>query len=47
VGEESIGLTPGETLSVDQLLHAMLIQSANDAAYALSRAHGRFHQGVL
>ena len=40
VGEESIGRTPGETLSVDQLLHAMLIQSANDAAYALAEHTG-------
>jgi len=31
---------PGETLSVDQLLHAMLIQSANDAAYALAEHTG-------
>ena len=40
VGEEGIGLTPGETLSVDQLLNAMLIQSANDAAYALAEHTG-------
>jgi len=36
VGEEGIGLTAGETLTVDQLLNAMLIQSANDAAAALA-----------
>jgi len=36
VGEEGMGLTAGETLSVEQLLNAMLIQSANDAAYALA-----------
>ncbi len=37
VGEQGINLTPGETLTVEQLLNAMLIQSANDAACALAQ----------
>ncbi|MDQ3993178.1 MAG: D-alanyl-D-alanine carboxypeptidase [Actinomycetota bacterium] len=36
VGESSIRLRPGERLSVRDLLAASLIQSANDAAYALA-----------
>jgi len=40
VGEESINLVPGETLTVEQLLNVMLIQSANDAAYALAQHTG-------
>jgi D-alanyl-D-alanine carboxypeptidase len=36
VGESTINLRPGETLSVRDLLAAALIQSANDAAYALA-----------
>ncbi|MDQ3865738.1 MAG: D-alanyl-D-alanine carboxypeptidase [Actinomycetota bacterium] len=36
VGESSIDLRPGERLSVRDLLAATLIQSANDAAYALA-----------
>jgi serine-type D-Ala-D-Ala carboxypeptidase (penicillin-binding protein 5/6) len=36
VGESSIRLRPGERLSVRDLLAAALIQSANDAAYALA-----------
>ena len=36
VGEQGIWLTPGETLSVEDLLYALLVQSANDAAYALA-----------
>lgn len=37
VGEQEIWLTPGETLSVEQLLYALLVQSANDAAFALAQ----------
>lgn len=40
VGEQGITLTPGEKLSVEQLLNAMLIQSANDAACALAEHAG-------
>lgn len=36
VGESSGWLTPGETLTVEQLLHALLLQSGNDAATALA-----------
>jgi D-alanyl-D-alanine carboxypeptidase len=41
VGESSIGLRPGEQLTVRDLLAAALIQSANDAAYALALHVGR------
>ena len=37
VGEQEIWLEPGETLSVKDLLYALLIQSANDSAYALAQ----------
>jgi D-alanyl-D-alanine carboxypeptidase (penicillin-binding protein 5/6) len=36
----SMGLKEGEVLTVDQLLHGMLIVSGNDAAYALAEAAG-------
>ncbi len=32
-------LTPGEQLTVNQLLNTMLVKSANDAALALARYH--------
>ncbi len=41
VGESSIRLRAGELLSVRELLAAALIQSANDAAYALAAHVGR------
>jgi serine-type D-Ala-D-Ala carboxypeptidase (penicillin-binding protein 5/6) len=34
------GLIPGQVLTVDELLHAMLIMSAADAAYTLANAYG-------
>jgi D-alanyl-D-alanine carboxypeptidase (penicillin-binding protein 5/6) len=34
------GLIPGQVFTVDQLLHAMLIVSAADAAYTLANAYG-------
>jgi D-alanyl-D-alanine carboxypeptidase (penicillin-binding protein 5/6) len=34
------GLVPGQTFTVDELLHAMLIVSAADAAYTLANAYG-------
>jgi D-alanyl-D-alanine carboxypeptidase (penicillin-binding protein 5/6) len=37
VGEQEMWLEPGETLTVTDLLYALLIQSANDAAYALAQ----------
>jgi D-alanyl-D-alanine carboxypeptidase (penicillin-binding protein 5/6) len=45
VGESSIWLEPGETLTVEQLLYALLIQSANDAATALAEHVGGSVQG--
>ncbi len=36
VGEQGIWLTAGESISVQDLLYALLVQSANDAAYALA-----------
>ena len=36
VGESSLNLRPGERLSVGELVEAALIQSANDAAWALA-----------
>ena len=36
VGESSAWLSKGETLTVEQLLYALLVQSANDAAVALA-----------
>jgi D-alanyl-D-alanine carboxypeptidase (penicillin-binding protein 5/6) len=36
VGESSAWLSKGETLTVEQLLYALLLQSANDAAVALA-----------
>ena len=38
VQPSSIPLIPGETVTVDKLFHALLIESANDAARALGRA---------
>jgi D-alanyl-D-alanine carboxypeptidase len=35
---QDIGLTSGETITVEQLIYAMLIQSGNDAAEMLARA---------
>jgi D-alanyl-D-alanine carboxypeptidase (penicillin-binding protein 5/6) len=39
-GAEAIGLVPGQTFTVNELLHAMLIASAADAAYTLANAYG-------
>jgi D-alanyl-D-alanine carboxypeptidase (penicillin-binding protein 5/6) len=39
-GAEAIGLVPGQVFTVDELLHAMLIASAADAAYTLANAYG-------
>jgi D-alanyl-D-alanine carboxypeptidase (penicillin-binding protein 5/6) len=41
VGESSINLQPGEQLTVRDLVEASLIQSANDAAWALAEHVGR------
>lgn len=39
VAGSKIGLLPGETITVKSLLKALLIQSGNDAAFALAYAH--------
>ena len=39
-GANSAGLVPGNTLTVDQLLQALLLASAADAAYTLSTTYG-------
>ena len=39
-GADAAGLIPGQTFTVDQLLHIMLVMSAADAAYALANAYG-------
>ena len=39
VGEAAMGLSQGETLSVEDLLWGLLISSGNDAAMALARHH--------
>jgi D-alanyl-D-alanine carboxypeptidase len=41
VGESTFNLQPGERLRVGELLKAALVQSANDAAYALANYVGR------
>jgi D-alanyl-D-alanine carboxypeptidase (penicillin-binding protein 5/6) len=39
-GANSAGLVPGNVLTVDQLLHALLLVSAGDAAYTLATTYG-------
>jgi serine-type D-Ala-D-Ala carboxypeptidase (penicillin-binding protein 5/6) len=39
-GAEAAGLIPGQVYTTDDLLHAMLIASAADAAYTLANAYG-------
>jgi serine-type D-Ala-D-Ala carboxypeptidase (penicillin-binding protein 5/6) len=41
IGESSLGLRAGETLTVRELLTALLVYSANDAAYALAAHVGK------
>ncbi|MDQ6601955.1 MAG: D-alanyl-D-alanine carboxypeptidase [Chloroflexota bacterium] len=41
VGESSMGLESGETLTVEALLYGMLLPSGNDAATALARTLGK------
>lgn len=40
IGESSAWLEKGEVLTVDQLLHALMVQSANDSAVALAEYVG-------
>ncbi len=39
-GANAAGLVPGQVFTVDELMHAMLIVSAADAAYTLASAYG-------
>ena len=39
-GANAAGLIPGQVFTVDELMHAMLIVSAADAAYTLANAYG-------
>src|SRR6202034_3707065 len=39
-GANSAGLVPGQVFTADELLHALLIVSACDAAYTLATAYG-------
>jgi D-alanyl-D-alanine carboxypeptidase (penicillin-binding protein 5/6) len=41
VGESSMGLESGETLTLEALLYGMLLPSGNDAAAAIARALGK------
>ena len=47
VGESSVWLEEGEILSVEQLLYALLVQSANDAAVALAESVGGSEQAFV
>ena len=38
VGEQSLGLKPGDRLTVEQLLYGALVHSGNDASFALAEA---------
>jgi D-alanyl-D-alanine carboxypeptidase (penicillin-binding protein 5/6) len=40
IGEDSMGLSEGEKLSVEELLYGLLLNSGNDAAEALAQGNG-------
>lgn len=42
-----VGLQPGETISINQLLQALLIRSGNDAAFVLANNHPDGYQGFI
>ncbi|MBO0820329.1 MAG: D-alanyl-D-alanine carboxypeptidase [Nocardiopsaceae bacterium] len=46
-GAESDGLHPGETLTAQQLLSGLLVQSGADAAYTLANAYGPGLNGFI
>ncbi len=46
-GESSAWLEKGEVLTVDQLLHALMVQSANDSAVALAEHVGGSVEGFV
>lgn len=45
IGEQSLNLSAGEVLTVEQLLYAIMVQSANDAAAALAEHVGGSIEG--
>lgn len=47
VGEAEVDLVAGQTLTVSELLEAMLVRSANDAAYALAEHVGGSVEGFV
>lgn len=47
VGENSMGLTAGESLTLDELLHGLLLVSGNDAAESLSRYYENGRDGFV
>lgn len=47
VGEDSMGLTPGEVLSLKELLYGLLLNSGNDAAEVLARNFPTGREGFL
>jgi serine-type D-Ala-D-Ala carboxypeptidase (penicillin-binding protein 5/6) len=47
VAQSTVNLTPGESLTVEQLLQIMLVESANDAAYTLAEHVGGSVDGFV
>lgn len=47
VGEDSMGLTPGEILTKDELLYGLLLNSGNDASEVLARNYPAGRAGFL
>ena len=39
-GDSSVGLKEGNVITLDQAMHAMLLASANEAAYAIGESVG-------
>lgn len=44
-GDASIGMRPGEILSMDDALHGMLLASANEVSYAIAESVGKLMGG--
>lgn len=44
-GDASIGMTPGEILSMDDALYGMLLASANEVSYAIAESVGKLMGG--
>lgn len=47
VGEDSMGVTPGEVLSFDELLHGLLLPSGNDAAEVFAHNYSTGRTGFV